>query len=424
MLDGLISHLGQNVSSQIASSVGQVQTIRTDELGWFIFAIAATVCALLVPSLPGVNRVVSFFLMMVVFVFSTFLLVSTDNMIGFLVLWEFTALSAWGVGRLGLRSGNPVLGALPVNAVGSLSSIAMFAFIALLIIQSGSLEIGDLRTTTPLLTMALLLTAILLKVFGLLSNAWFEGNGVAFPIGNAILAGAGTAVVGLYPFLRFAGELVRQSHDAQSLAIWAALAIALTFALAALREFDLYRIASLLAFSQFCLVLAVSSIANPQAISGSLFAVTTYVFAASVLFLSVGLVCEYFSVRHLSDMGGLARQRPPLALVFLIGVAATSGTPPFGTFVGKIASSLAMLGYPDPLVGLAWIAAWTATVLFLFRALAAVLFPPSPSRAPEKVYVFSVIPIAISSAFLAFAAASPSVVLSLLDPAIGRVLGW
>ena len=423
MLVDVVSSSGQHVSSQLAGPLGQAQVLQTDGLGWLFFALAVLVCSLLIPTLTGAARVISFFLLMVVFVVSTYLLVSTNNLIGFLFLWELTAMSAWGVGKLGLRGGNPVLGALPVNAVGSLSFIAMFAFITLLVIHSGSLEMGDIKTTTPSLLMALLLIAILLKVFGLLSNAWFEGNEVAFPVSNALLASAGVAVVGVYPFVRFAGEFVLLSHDAQSLAIWTSLAIALVFALATLRELDLYRIASLLTFSQFCLVVAAASVVNQQAISGSLFAVIANALAAIILFLSIGVVCESTSARRLSDLGGLARLRPALAFVFLVAVLAASGIPPFGTFVGKIATSFVVFGYPDPLAGAVWVAAWSAIVLSLFRVLTAVLFPTSSAVALERVNVFPMIPIAAGSALLLIAALSPDLVIWLLQPAVWRSFG-
>lgn len=423
MIDVVLSFLRQNVASQMAVSAGGVQVPQPDELGWLVLCVVLAACLLIMPSLPGASYGASLFLILIFFVVSSFLLVSTINLVGFLVLWEFTALSAWGIGKLGLRGSNAVLGALPVNAVGGLSSLAMFAFVALLIVQNRSFEMGSLNTTSPSLLMALLLAAVILKAFGLLSSAWIQGHPATFPIGNALLASGAVTVVGMYPFLRFAGSLMRISGDARYLSLWTSLVIAIVFALAALKELDLYRLTSLLAFSQFCLALAGFSVFSQQAAASSLFAVVTYGFAVVMLFLSVGLTSEAFSSRNLGDLGGLMRSRPIMAFVLLVAILAAAGLPPFGTFVGRIMTGLAVFGQADRAVGVVWIASWTAIVMALFRVLAAVLFPPIPPTRVERLRLYPIVTIVLGTSILLASAIWPELVLSLLEPAVSRIVG-
>ncbi|MCL5962647.1 MAG: hypothetical protein M1358_25610 [Chloroflexi bacterium] len=424
MLDVVPSSFGQHVGSQIIGQAGGIQTPQTDSLGWIIFVVVAVVCALMIPALPGTNRAISYSLVIALFVAVTFLLVSTTNLIVFLFLWELAAMSAWGVGKLGSRGSNPVLGPLPVNAVGGISSLAMFVFVALLLVHGDGLEMGALKISAPSLLMALLLLATFLKVFGLLSTAWFSGEQTTFPISNALLAGASVAVVGIYPFLRFGGELARSSRDAQGMAIWASLAVALVFALATLRELDLFRVASLFVFGQFCLAVAGFSVLSRQAASASMFALITFSLAAVVLYLSIGLVSQYSSTRSLEDLGGLMRQKPALAFTLLLALVAAAGLPPFGTFVGRLATGVAMLAYPDSVVTVIWIVAWTALVLALFRVLAVALFPPVATPGEGRVHLFSVVPIVLGMAVLVFVSIWPNEVLSLVEPAVSRMVGW
>ncbi len=424
MLDVAISSFGPFADLQASAIDGRLPGTQADALGWLVFCLAVVTCIVLIPSIFGTARPVTYFLVLATFAFSTYLLVSTNNLIIFLFLWEFTSLSAWGVGKLGIRGSNPALGALPVNAVGSISSLAMFAFVALLVVQSGSFEMGALKTPSASLLMALLLLAIILKVFGLLSTAWMEGNGKAFPVSNALLAGGAVTVVGIYPFLRFAPELIAASHDAQVLAMWVSLPLGLIFSLAALREEDLYRLASLLTFGQFCLALAGFSWLTREHAASFLFALVTYNLAALVLFLTVGLVAEWFEARRLGEVGGLAGRQPGLAFVVVLATLAGVGLPPFGSFVGRLTTSLAMLGQADVPVAIVWVASWVAITLALFRVAAVALFPPITHPGDNgRLHLFSLVPISIVVALLVFAALWPGEISSLLEPVASRIVG-
>jgi multicomponent Na+:H+ antiporter subunit D len=71
------------------------------------------------------------------------------------------------------------------------------------------------------------------------------------------------------------------------------------------------------------------------AIKGGLFHVVNYSFYKGLLFLCAGSLYYATGTRDLDKMGGLARNMPWTAGMFVIAAAAISGLPPFNGFVSK-----------------------------------------------------------------------------------------
>ncbi|MDR1977846.1 MAG: NADH:ubiquinone oxidoreductase [Synergistaceae bacterium] len=71
------------------------------------------------------------------------------------------------------------------------------------------------------------------------------------------------------------------------------------------------------------------------AMKGGLFHVMNYSFYKGLLFLCAGSLYYATGTRDLDKMGGLARNMPWTAGMFVIGAAAISGLPPFNGFVSK-----------------------------------------------------------------------------------------
>ncbi len=356
-------------SSLAVIGLPAVDYLKTDELSWLVLSIAAGVSVVVAAFALGENRFFSFLALIAAFLVSTFLLTSTDNIILLYVLWELTTIVTWGIGKIVLRSYNTALGPLPVNWLGGIGSVSMLATMLVLIVQSGTLSLGEMQTSTPALVAIALLVAVLAKSSSLVAIAWFPGRERQYAASNALLATAGLVAVGLYPYLRVTGTILRKDHDWQNATLWTALSVALLFALAALKERDLYRIASYVALCQFSLLLSSFTMGNPTSFAGALLTTMTYALGTAALFLVIGLVNQTTANRRLGQVRALTSAQPSLAVLFFLCALSSAGLPPIASFAGKALTSAGLIQFEGshPYAVL-WIGVWIAVAASLLRA--------------------------------------------------------
>ena len=338
-----------------------------DALSLAILIGLAALGALLILSAPATGDFFRYLFMLIFFLICAFGVVTATHIVTFFVAWEITSLFAWGIGQV---KGDPAdgteEGVVPYHAAGALGSFAMLLGLGVLAIRSNGLTLGPVPADTLLGPAPyLILVAVLLKTFGVLSESWYLRPGRHFTIAGATLAGAGVLTIGLYPFFRFFGRIlgpVSGRHDTVLLVM--AVATVVT-ALAALGEADYRRALSYGAFSQFALLGTIYLTGSSAAVTGAVIGGIADAFAFTGLFLCLSAAEEATTQVYLPRVGGLAQRLPITAAFFAICSLSIIGLPPLGGFtVDRLIGVAAQGGGFLPIF---WMVVVGLTLLYLAR---------------------------------------------------------
>ena len=387
-----------------------------DELGLLLGTVVVVLTILLVLSSPASRRVGRYAALSFFFLLAAFGTLSAANVVGFYVGWELTALFAWGLSRL--ADDSPLEGAAPFNAAGALASLLMFAGLLFLAVESQTTALMALKVAEGGLVGVIVLVAILLKSFGLLSEGWRRSSSVHFPLASATVAGASLLVVGFYPALRLFGPTSARSPEWQEPGALLAGVLALLAALAALRQRDILRVLSYGAFSQFSAFVLALSAGHQKATLGVLYGLVTYSLAVTGLLLCACQVEAATGQRDIERLGGVAQRLPATSILFALCVVAMAGLPPFGGFVSFGLIGLALWQQPEPAYAAVWVAFSFLTVLYLARLFGRVFLGELrlPVRAERSWTVLGAVAILVLG--LGLAGVAPDQVMALVGPAL------
>jgi NADH-quinone oxidoreductase subunit M len=179
-------------------------------------------------------------------------------------------------------------------------------------------------------------------------HTWLPDAHVEAPTsGSVILAGV-MLKFGIYGFLRYAMPLF--PHGA---AVWAPLlaivsVIGIVYgALVAFAQDDVKKLVAYSSVSHlgFCM-LGILSL-TVMGTSGSIYAMLSHGLTTGGLFLGIGVLYERRHTRKLSEYGGIWKQMPVFAGLFLIVVMGSAGLPSLSGFVGEFFTILGTFNAAD-----------------------------------------------------------------------------
>ncbi len=375
MLPLSIGHVAANLLVTGPSSVVPVGPIvpgflELDELGLLFGTTLVVLTILLVLCSPATGQAFRYTALAGFFLLVALGALSAVNVVVFYVGWELTALFAWGLGRL--AEDPEAEGVAPFNAAGALASLLMFGGLLLLAARSHTTSLSGLDVAQGGPASLVILAAILLKSFGVLSEIRHDATARQFSLAGASLAGASLLVVGFYPILRFFGHAAAHSPGWQVPAATLAGGLALLAALAALGQDDLRQALAYGALSQFAGFVFAIAVGVPLATQGGVFGVVTYSLAMTGLLLAASLVEAATGQRDLRWLGGLAQRQPTVAALFLLSAFAVAGLPPFGGLVAGGLVATALWQQATPTAAVVWSALSALTLLYLARLFARV----------------------------------------------------
>jgi multicomponent Na+:H+ antiporter subunit D len=152
---------------------------------------------------------------------------------------------------------------------------------------------------------------------------------------SAVFAGLLTKV-GVYALYRFFSVIfIGDIEYTHTIILWLGILTMLTGVLGAAAQFEFRRILSFHIISQIGYMLIAFAIFTPLAIIGGVFYIVHHIIVKTNLFLISGLTYQLSGTHELKAMGGFYRQRPWLALVFLIPALSLAGLPPLSGFFAK-----------------------------------------------------------------------------------------
>jgi multicomponent Na+:H+ antiporter subunit D len=110
----------------------------------------------------------------------------------------------------------------------------------------------------------------------------------------------------------------------------------ITGVLGAIAQNEMRRILSFHIISQIGYMIMGLGLFTPLALAGSVFYIVHHIIVKTNLFLVSGLAQRFGGSYELKDLGGLYRERPALAMLFLVPALSLAGIPPFSGFFAKL----------------------------------------------------------------------------------------
>ena len=366
----------------------------------------------------------------------------TGDLFNMFVWFEVLLISSFVLLTLGGRR-DQLEGGLKYVAVNLVSSALFLVAIGLLYGLTGTLNMADLavalqdapRGLTTVLAMLFLVTfGIKAAIFPLFF--WLPASYHTPPVAvSAIFAGLLTKV-GAYALIRaftlFFTQDVAWTH--QILLSLAGVTM-LTGVLGAAAQTEIRKILSFQIVGQIGYMIMGLALYTPLALAGAVFYVVHGVIVKANLFFVAGLVRRVGGSFELSELGGLYRKRPLLAILFVVPAFSLAGFPPLSGFWAKLVLVLAAVEARSwALVAVALVVG-LLTIYSMAKIWMAAFWTPAPEGRsvgplPPKRLLVPVAALAVltlviglwSGPFLAFAEAAAR---ELLDPTgyVRAVLG-
>jgi len=318
-------------------------------------------------------------------VFFMGLVLLAANGLQFLIAWELFAVSAYFLITLDRRRRETRAAGWLYLAASHTGTLCLFAFFAILAVQTGSWELGPMHDRTgmaPLFWLALLAFGVKAGLFPL--HIWLPSAHSNAPSHVSAMLSGVALKLGIYGIVRFSGWLPLPAGAGWTVATLGVISAVLGVAFA-LGQHDLKRLLAYHSVENIGIILiglGFAMVAMEQgqpgwgrlAMAGCLFHVWNHGLFKSLLFLGAGSVLHATGTREMSRMGGLWRSMPWTAGLFALGAIAISGLPPLNGFVSEW---LVYLGLFDATVSRgpsAWAAIPAAILLGLTGALALACF--------------------------------------------------
>ncbi|MBK1663313.1 NADH-quinone oxidoreductase subunit M [Rhodospirillum rubrum] len=194
-------------------------------------------------------------------------------------------------------------------------------------------------------------------------HTWLPDAHVEAPTaGSVILAGV-LLKMGAYGFLRFSIPMLPLASADFAPFIFALSVIGVIYtSLVALVQEDMKKLIAYSSIAHMAFVTAGIFAVNQMSVEGALYQMLSHGIVSAALFLCVGVVYDRLHTREISRYGGLAKNMPRYALVFMVFMMASIGLPGTGGFIGEF---LIMMGVFQIST---WVALFIATGVILGAA--------------------------------------------------------
>lgn len=276
------------------------------------------------------------------FIFSMLLLVLSADLILFFVGWEGVGLASYLLIGFWYQKNSAASAATKAFVVNRIGDWGLLIGILLILKTTGNSNIEEI------LEKAKIYFAIGAPIISIITFLLFWGacgKSAQFPLHvwlpdamegptpvSALIHAATMVTAGVYLIVRLEGLFLLSPMTMIIICTIGALT-SLFAALSAMGQTDLKRVLAYSTMSQLGLMFVSCGIG---AFYAAMFHLMTHAFIKALLFLSAGNIIHMLNgVTQMNEMGGLKKDLPKTNLLFLIGVIAMAGVPPFAAFFSK-----------------------------------------------------------------------------------------
>jgi len=167
-------------------------------------------------------------------------------------------------------------------------------------------------------------------------HTWLPDAHVEAPTAGSIILAAVLLKMGTYGFVRFALPILPDATKELLVPIVVLSLIGIIYgALVSLVQKDMKKLVAYSSVSHLGFVMLGMFALNPMGIGGSVLQMINHGISTGALFLLVGMIYERRHTRMIADYGGLAKQMPVYAAMFLIAALSSMGLPALNGFIGE-----------------------------------------------------------------------------------------
>jgi NADH-quinone oxidoreductase subunit M len=167
-------------------------------------------------------------------------------------------------------------------------------------------------------------------------HTWLPDAHVEAPTAGSIILAAILLKMGTYGFVRFALPILPDGTKQWLLPIVILSIIGIIYgALVSLVQKDMKKLVAYSSVSHLGFVMLGMFALNPMGLKGSVLQMINHGISTGALFLLVGIIYERRHTRLISEYGGLAKQMPMYATLFLIAALSSMGLPALNGFIGE-----------------------------------------------------------------------------------------
>ncbi|MFC7326578.1 Na+/H+ antiporter subunit D [Marinactinospora rubrisoli] len=226
--------------------------------------------------------------------------------------------------------------------VSLLSSLVFLIAVGLTYAAAGTVNMAQLAVRLPgvpeelrLVLQVLLLAAFAIKAAVFPLSAWLPDSYPTAPAPvTAVFAGLLTKV-GVYAMIRTQTLLFPEGR-VDDVLMWAALATMVIGILGAVAQTDIKRLLSFTLVSHIGYMVFGIALGSAHGMAGAVYYVAHHITVQTGLFLVTGLIERRGGSSSMTDLGGLARLSPLVAVLFFIPAMNLAGIPPLSGFLGKL----------------------------------------------------------------------------------------
>jgi len=261
-------------------------------------------------------------------------------------------------------------------------------------VTSGQVEVGVLTGTNDaafwLILLGISVNTAIPPLHAWLTDAYPEGT-----ITGSVFLSAFTTKVAVYCLIRI--------FPGVELLIWAGVIMTLYGVIYAVIENDIRRLLSYHIVSQVGFMVAAVGIGTELALNGAVAHAYSHILYKSLLFMSAGAVIYATGKSKLSDLGGLYKQMPLVAILFIIGAFSISGVPLFNGYISKsMITSAAAAGYLPVAERLLYLASIGTFLSICLKLSYFMFFAPSEKRQKVEKVPINMLAAMSMGAFLCF----------------------
>ena len=268
----------------------------------------------------------------------------TGDLFNLYVWFEVMLIASFALMTLG-GDRRQLDGAVKYVAINLISTVLLLTAIGLLYGLAGTLNMADLHgKLVDVENQGLLgvIAVFFLIAFGIKSAVfplffWLPASYHTPPIAvSAVFAGLMTKI-GIYALIRtFTLIFPIGIGVITEILLATALVTMLVGVLGAIAQTDIRRILAFQVIASIGFLLLGVALGSPLAMTAAIFYMVHAMLLKTQLFMTIGVVGREADSFELDQLGGLYKQRPGLAITFLLGALALIGIPPLSGFWAKV----------------------------------------------------------------------------------------
>ena len=361
------------------------------------------------------------------------------NMFIMIEIMTFTA-----VGLTCFRNGIPeaLEAGFKYLVIGSVGSSMILAGIALIYAQCRTLNIAQLTAmlTDRLYPGTILAFALMFIGFGVKSFIvpFHTPVADAHPVAPTSFSMVFSTVVikcGIYGMIRMAYMLFSVMDQSAVQILITAFGTITMFvgAVMAISQKDFKRLLAYSSISQIGYIITALGLGTALGLTGALFHTLNHTLFKALLFMCAGCVLHMTGSKNLDELGGLHKRMPQTTVLFIIGMSAIAGLPPFNGFASKwiiyqaaYTKAVQSGNFFYAVVTVAAVVVSVMTLAYFIKVTQSVFFGPLPEKfkdtkeAPKAM----LLPMWILAALCVVTGVCYNFVDKfLLNPAVGAALG-